>query len=246
MEAIFDVLLLVGPILALAVVLRKILDFSYPRTFKWLLVGSLLWGSILGGFQIISNRESLLATPLPSEPARGNEPAESSEKPGDGVPSTPSDRKSDKPEAVFPRFEWPPPDASGRHSIPLTIVMAYWDEILEQYHEKTDAIGRGDREDLIKAYNQFRDGDITAKIFRSIILTRDFQNTSTGSQIWFGPNDYRAWLLASHRPQLGHVAESLAGALEKVGYSERSYFSVPGGFALATKLEQIYPDGRPM
>lgn len=45
---------------------------------------------------------------------------------------------------------------------------------------------------------------------------------------------------------LGDVDRKLSGALLPKGYIERSYYSVPGGFALVTRLEQIYSDGRSM
>lgn len=47
-------------------------------------------------------------------------------------------------------------------------------------------------------------------------------------------------------PSLGRVAERLQAALEASGYTEYSYYSVPGGFALATRLERIHADGRSM
>jgi hypothetical protein len=37
----------------------------------------------------------------------------------------------------------------------------------------------------------------------------------------------------------------LSSALDATGYGERSYLWVPDGFALVTRLEQIYADGRP-
>lgn len=52
-------------------------------------------------------------------------------------------------------------------------------------------------------------------------------------------------LARSDQATLGEVARHLEGALSRVGYSERSYYTVPGGFALATRLEQIAPDGTP-
>lgn len=45
---------------------------------------------------------------------------------------------------------------------------------------------------------------------------------------------------------LGKVADRLQAALETNGYTEYGYYRVPGGFALATRLERIYPDGRSM
>lgn len=47
-------------------------------------------------------------------------------------------------------------------------------------------------------------------------------------------------------PSLGHVADRLQAALEASGYTEYSYYSVPGGFALATRLERIHANGRSM
>lgn len=45
-------------------------------------------------------------------------------------------------------------------------------------------------------------------------------------------------------PTLGSVADRLQTALEGAGYVEYGYYPVPGGFALATRLERIHPDGR--
>lgn len=45
---------------------------------------------------------------------------------------------------------------------------------------------------------------------------------------------------------LGDLREELDDALEQCGYMDRSFYSVPGGFAIATRLEQIKPDGTPM
>jgi hypothetical protein len=42
---------------------------------------------------------------------------------------------------------------------------------------------------------------------------------------------------------LGDVDKLLTDALSETGQVERSYFGVPGGFALVTRLEQINPDG---
>lgn len=44
---------------------------------------------------------------------------------------------------------------------------------------------------------------------------------------------------------LGDVGDVLRGALEDRGYYELSFYSVPDGFALATRLERIEDDGRP-
>ncbi|MBI5747829.1 MAG: cytochrome c [Nitrospinae bacterium] len=43
----------------------------------------------------------------------------------------------------------------------------------------------------------------------------------------------------------GRVANRLKEALDYTGYTERSFFGVPSGFAIVTRLEQIYDDGRP-
>ena len=47
-------------------------------------------------------------------------------------------------------------------------------------------------------------------------------------------------------PSIGRVADRIQAALEASGYTEYSYYSVPGGFALATRLERIHADGRSM
>ena len=44
---------------------------------------------------------------------------------------------------------------------------------------------------------------------------------------------------------LAQVAETLEHALNETGYIERSYYAVPNGFALVTRLEQVNPDGTP-
>lgn len=54
-------------------------------------------------------------------------------------------------------------------------------------------------------------------------------------------------LLAAGRSldRLGGVDTILGAALERTGYAEKSYWAVPRGFALATRLEQIDANGRP-
>jgi hypothetical protein len=42
---------------------------------------------------------------------------------------------------------------------------------------------------------------------------------------------------------LGNLNEELVSALQTTGYFEKSYYSVPRGFALATRLERISEDG---
>jgi hypothetical protein len=44
---------------------------------------------------------------------------------------------------------------------------------------------------------------------------------------------------------LKHVAEKLEMAFEETGYVERSFYSVPDGFALVSRLEQFNEDGTP-
>lgn len=53
-------------------------------------------------------------------------------------------------------------------------------------------------------------------------------------------------LLANGNGKLGDVADHMVSALAEVGYSEKSFYAVPGGFALVTRLEQIEPDGTPL
>ncbi|MEX2497486.1 MAG: hypothetical protein WD397_01260 [Wenzhouxiangellaceae bacterium] len=52
--------------------------------------------------------------------------------------------------------------------------------------------------------------------------------------------------MSGHSTTLGQLDEQLGQALSGAGYVERSYFSVPDGFALVTRLEQIGPDGTPL
>jgi hypothetical protein len=52
-------------------------------------------------------------------------------------------------------------------------------------------------------------------------------------------------LLVRGAADLGDVAERLTTALDALDYSEHSFYAVPGGFALATRLEQIEFDGTP-
>jgi prepilin-type N-terminal cleavage/methylation domain-containing protein len=44
---------------------------------------------------------------------------------------------------------------------------------------------------------------------------------------------------------LKDMARELDGALDKAGYNEKSYYSVPNGFALVSRLEQLNDDGSP-
>jgi hypothetical protein len=45
--------------------------------------------------------------------------------------------------------------------------------------------------------------------------------------------------------RLSHIERRLKAALDSCGYSQVSYFAVPDGFAMVTRLEQINPDGTP-
>ena len=47
---------------------------------------------------------------------------------------------------------------------------------------------------------------------------------------------------AAH-PTLGTVAQAIESAFEQAGYGEKSYYSVPDGFAMASRIEQINQDG---
>jgi hypothetical protein len=44
-------------------------------------------------------------------------------------------------------------------------------------------------------------------------------------------------------PSLGEIADQIGKALDSARYFERSFFAVPGGFAMVTRLEQINSDG---
>lgn len=45
---------------------------------------------------------------------------------------------------------------------------------------------------------------------------------------------------------LKEIDRKITEALERNGYYESSYYAIPGGFALATKMEQIESDGKSM
>ena len=49
---------------------------------------------------------------------------------------------------------------------------------------------------------------------------------------------------AAH-PTLSTVAQAIESAFQQAGYGEKSYYSVPGGFAMASQIEQINQDGSP-
>lgn len=52
-------------------------------------------------------------------------------------------------------------------------------------------------------------------------------------------------LLFGNAQSLGDINARLTGELDRQGYSGRSYFSTPNGFALATQIERIDAQGRP-
>jgi hypothetical protein len=43
----------------------------------------------------------------------------------------------------------------------------------------------------------------------------------------------------------GQLSSAMDEALARTGYAERSYYAVPGGIGIITRLEHIYQDGRP-
>jgi hypothetical protein len=45
--------------------------------------------------------------------------------------------------------------------------------------------------------------------------------------------------------KIGDVAQKIERAFTGAGYIEKKYYAVPNGFALVSRLEQIYPDGTP-
>ncbi|WP_449193051.1 hypothetical protein [Thauera sp.] len=55
----------------------------------------------------------------------------------------------------------------------------------------------------------------------------------------------RAWLAPQEPATLGRAAQHLEDAFDLAGYVERSYYRVPGGFALASRAEKIHPDASP-
>jgi hypothetical protein len=47
------------------------------------------------------------------------------------------------------------------------------------------------------------------------------------------------------KTKVGDVADRLEKAFQQAGYGEKTWYAVPGGFALASRLEQFNPDGTP-
>jgi len=54
------------------------------------------------------------------------------------------------------------------------------------------------------------------------------------------------WLRTGPAPTLADVADKFEKAMKLAGYQQRSYYSVPRGFALAAQFEHIRPDGTPL
>jgi len=55
----------------------------------------------------------------------------------------------------------------------------------------------------------------------------------------------RDWVAPGAHPTLGLAARRLEQAFDTSGYGERSYYQVPGGFALVSRIEQMHPDATP-
>jgi hypothetical protein len=66
-----------------------------------------------------------------------------------------------------------------------------------------------------------------------------------GASAWVVIPDELIARRAQPRPSFGVVSDRLARALDAAGYSQRSFLSVPNGFAVVTQLERIGNDGTP-
>ena len=53
------------------------------------------------------------------------------------------------------------------------------------------------------------------------------------------------WVAPGTEPVLGEVARQLERAFNIAGYGESSYYRIPGGFALASRIEHIRADASP-
>lgn len=66
---------------------------------------------------------------------------------------------------------------------------------------------------------------------------------------WPPPNPSAVAIIPSEvfeqAENIGEIKEIIVQALNASGYLEKSYYQVPQGFAIATRLEQIYEDGSP-
>ena len=56
----------------------------------------------------------------------------------------------------------------------------------------------------------------------------------------------REWVASGDQPTLASAAARLESAFDAAGYGERSYYWIPGGFALVSRLEQIRADATPV
>lgn len=54
------------------------------------------------------------------------------------------------------------------------------------------------------------------------------------------------WVAQGAAPVLGEVARRLEQAFDSAGYGERTYYRIPGGFALVSRIEHIRADASPM
>jgi len=55
----------------------------------------------------------------------------------------------------------------------------------------------------------------------------------------------REWVAPTTPVTLASVASRLDTAFDAAGYGERSYYWIPGGFAVVSRIEQIQPDATP-
>ena len=65
------------------------------------------------------------------------------------------------------------------------------------------------------------------------------------SALYVIPRDMFVDKAGTGAPKLADIQSKLTEALDGAAYYERSYYSVPGGFAMVTRMERIRPDGSP-
>jgi len=73
----------------------------------------------------------------------------------------------------------------------------------------------------------------------------EFQWPPPAASAWVVIPDDLIARRAQSRPSFGDVRDRLGRALDAAGYSQRTFFSVPNGFAIVTQLERIGDDGVP-
>lgn len=73
----------------------------------------------------------------------------------------------------------------------------------------------------------------------------EFQWPPPAASAWVVIPDDLIARRAQPRPSFGDVRDRLGRALDAAGYSQRTFFSVPNGFAIVTQLERIGDDGTP-